>query len=171
MKLEITGRHIEVTPALRTFIEEHLDKLPKVLGNTLGIHVILTVEKKRQICEIIVKSKTGQLATVEETSDMYTSVIRASHKIEKQVLKNKKKKVEVKRRSGAPRRRRAVEEPLPRTLAVIEESISKKPMAIEEALLNLTDSQNGFVVYRDSESRTVSVVYRRRDGNIGLIRA
>ncbi|HEY2934937.1 MAG TPA: ribosome-associated translation inhibitor RaiA [Acidobacteriota bacterium] len=170
MKLEITGRHTEITPALRAFIEEHLEKIPRVLGNTLGVHVILTVEKKRHICEIILKSKTGQLTTLEETSDMYTSITRASHKMEKQVLKTKKKKVEVKRRKATPRRPR-IEEAPPQGPAVIEESISKKPMAIEEALLNLNESRNGFVVYRDSESRTVSVVYRRRDGNIGLIRA
>lgn len=172
MSVEITGRHIEVTPALRTFIQEHLDKIPRLLGNNVSIHVILTVEKKRRLCEIILKSKTAQLATMEETSDMYGSVIRATHKLEKQALKSKKKRVEVKRRRSAPVRRESVAHVAPTVVpSVIEETISKKPMVIEEALMNLNDSGDGFVVYRDADSKSVSVIYRRKDGNIGLIRA
>ncbi len=169
MNVEITGRHIEISPALRAFIQGHLDKIPRLLGDNVSIHVILTVEKKRHLCEIILKSKTAQLATMEETTDMYGSVIRATHKLEKQALRTKKKRVEVKRRGTAPVQRKSVA-PVAVPL-LIEETISKKPMAIEEALMNLNDSNNGFVVYRDADSKSVSVIYRRRDGNIGLIRA
>ncbi|HEY3131667.1 MAG TPA: ribosome-associated translation inhibitor RaiA [Acidobacteriota bacterium] len=172
MNVEITGRHIEITPSLRAFVQEHLDKIPRLLGDNVSMHVILTVEKKRHLCEIILKSKTVQLATMEETTDMYGSIIRAMHKLEKQALKTKKRRVEIKRRKTGPVRRKSI---VPIALAavpsVIEETISKKPMAIEEALLNLNDSGNGFVVYRDAESKSVSVIYRRKDGNIGLIRA
>lgn len=171
MNVEITGRHIEITPALRVFVEKHLDKIPRLLGDDVAIHVILTVEKKRHLCEILLKSKTAQGTILEETSDMYASIIRATHKLEKRALKTKQKRVEVKRRKTAPTRPRSVVFNMASAPSVIEESISKKPMAIEEALLNLSDSGNGFVVYRDAESKSVSVVYRRKDGNIGLIRA
>ncbi|HEV8131427.1 MAG TPA: ribosome-associated translation inhibitor RaiA [Acidobacteriota bacterium] len=174
MNIEITGRHIEITPALHAFVEQHLAKIPRLLGDNVAIHVILTVEKRRHLCEIVLKSKTAQLACMEETNDMYASVVRASHKLEKQANKTKKKRVEVKRRkNAAPARRKSVTVVVVPGLApsVIEESISKKPMAIEEALLNLNDSGNGFVVYRDADSQSISVVYRRKDGNIGLIRA
>lgn len=173
MNVEITGRHIEITPALRTFVEQHLDKIPRLLGDNVAIHVILTVEKKRHLCEIVLKSKSAQLACMEETNDMYASIVWATHKLEKQANKTKKKRVEVRRRkAAAPARRKSAA--LMRSVpgpSVIEESISKKPMAIEEALLNLNDSRSGFVVYRDADSKSVSVVYRRKDGNIGLIRA
>jgi putative sigma-54 modulation protein len=173
MNVEITGRHIEITPALHAFVEQHLDKIPRLLGDNVAIHVILTVEKRRHLCEIVLKSKTAQLACTEETNDMYASVARASHKLEKQANKTKKKRVEVKRRkNAAPARRKSVTVVRPSLApSVIEESISKKPMAIEEALLNLNDSGNEFVVYRDADSKSISVVYRRKDGNIGLIRA
>ncbi|MBI2822651.1 MAG: ribosome-associated translation inhibitor RaiA [Acidobacteria bacterium] len=170
MRVEITGRHIEVTPALRKFVQQHIGKIPKVLGDHVGIHVILAVEKKRNVCDIILTSKTFQLACAEETSDMYTSISKAVSTMERQVLKQKKRRVELKRRKRDSVRRGPAAPPKPAP-AVIEEAVSKKPMVIEEALLNLGRAIEGVVVYRDADSNGVSVLYRRKDGNIGLIRA
>ena len=174
MKLEITGRHIEVTPALRMFIDQHLRKIPRVLGDNVAMHVILSVEKRRHVCEVVLKSKTAQLTCLATTADMYMSVVRATHNLGQRVLKVKKRRVEVKRRRReAPEHAQKVAVAAsPRLVtSVIEERMSAKPMAIEEALLSLGESGDGFVVYRDVESDGVRVVYRRRDGNIGLIRA
>ena len=171
MNMEITGRHVEITPSLRKFVEQHLEKIQRLLGDNLGVHVILAVEKKRHQCEIVLTSKTGQLTCLEETADMYTSVTRAAHKLEKQALKTRSRRTEVKRRRTVSSRRKPAAAPARRAAipSVIEESIQMKPMAIEEALMSLEESAGGFVVYRDVESKRVSVVYRRKDGNIGLI--
>lgn len=171
MKLEITGRHVEITPSIRTFIEEHLKKLPRLLGDNAQVHVVLGVEKRRHRCEIVLKAKTAQAACTATTTDMYLSITRAAHNLGQRVLKLQQRRVDVKRRrkpetSGNDGRR----ERGPAIPDVIEEGVSKKPMAIEEALLNLPDSALGFVVYRDAETRALHVVYRRKDGHIGLIR-
>ena len=172
MKLEITGRHVDITPSIRSFIEEHLKKLPRLLGDHAQVHVILAVQKKRHQCEIVLKAKTAQAACTATTSDMYTSITRATHNLGQRVLKLQQKRVEVKRRSKPVKSVRSVrkERPQPEVPDVIEEGISKKPIGIEEALLNLPDSAHGFVVYRDVETKALQVVYRRKDGHIGLIR-
>jgi putative sigma-54 modulation protein len=172
LKLEITGRNVEVTPAIRSFVQQHLRKLPRMLGDNVGIHVVLGVEKSRHRCEILLKAKTAEAASHATTADMYASIVKACHGLEQRAVKLKQRRVEVKRRSKPPvvkmpARQRADQRAEPE---VIEEVMPKKPMTVDEALLNLVDSAQDFVVYRDVDSRSVSVVYRRKDGNIGLIR-
>ncbi|MBI4456207.1 MAG: ribosome-associated translation inhibitor RaiA [Acidobacteria bacterium] len=129
MNVEITGRHIEVTPALRSFIAQHLERIPRVLGDNIAIHVVLTVEKKRHICEIVLKSKTGQLTCLEQTSDMYASIAKAAHRMQKQIVKTKKRRVEVKRReTGSTRRKVPVAGGQTTVSRLVEETISEEQM-------------------------------------------
>jgi putative sigma-54 modulation protein len=71
MKIDITGRQIEITPALREFTMEKLRKLEKLLDGPLDVHVVLAVEKHRHLAEIQVKSRTAVLSGAEETGDLY----------------------------------------------------------------------------------------------------
>ncbi len=76
MKLEMTGRHVAVTPALKTFTREKLAKLGRWIDDLAEIHVILTVEKHRHIAEIVAHGRHVQLSAREVTADMYTSIVR-----------------------------------------------------------------------------------------------
>src|SRR5215467_1510365 len=92
MQYDFTGRHIEVTPAIVSHTKEHLNKLDKFLNSApTKAHVILTVEKRRHIAEIVVTWRDHQFAGMFACMDMYQSVARASEKIEKQVMKLKEK--------------------------------------------------------------------------------
>src|SRR4029078_6871045 len=92
MKFEYTGRHVEVSPAIRRHVEDHFKKLDHIFGDTtLAPHVIIDVEKNRQIGEIIVPWREHTLTAKDTNADMYMALTRAMTKIEKQAVKLKKK--------------------------------------------------------------------------------
>ena len=173
MKVEYTGRQIEVSPAIQEFTEEHLKKIRKILGEMIEVHVILTVEKYRHSAEINLKSRTFKINGIEETHDMYTSINAVLEKIERQALKHKGKKIDKKRKSTTTAQAAARAEAAPANSelpqVIRSSSFAAKPMTVEEAVLEVDTSNSEFIVFRNAESERVSVVYRRRDGNFGLI--
>lgn len=179
MNVEITGRHVLITPAIRTYLLKRLRKFVKIFGDDISFHVIIDVEKERQTAEILLKSKLLDLTGRGESDDMYNSILRAIEKIERQALKHKSKLIEGKRQRAKAKStalKMGVGEPTARTLArrtngIEEEEAHKKPMAVEEAVLELNHSEYPFVVFRNADSGAVNVLYRRKDGSIGLIRA
>ncbi|HEV8376780.1 MAG TPA: ribosome-associated translation inhibitor RaiA [Candidatus Polarisedimenticolia bacterium] len=173
MKIHFTGRQIDVTPALRTAAEERLSKLEKFLDSVVEAHVILAVEKHRHHAEVVVHGRHVTLSAAAETGDMYSTLARVADRLERQAKKHREKiKVEKKRQGSrsssrrvAPSSERGAENP--RVVRV--NSTPLKPMSVEEAILHLTETESEFVVFRNAPSRRVSVLYRRKDGNYGLI--
>ena len=91
MQLEITGRHIDVTPALREFAEEKLGKLERLLDPPVEVHVVLEIEKHRHKADVKVSSKNGVFSGAQETGDLYASIAEVADKLERQILKSKEK--------------------------------------------------------------------------------
>lgn len=186
MKLDITGRHIEITPAIRDFTKDKLVKLEKWIDDMMEAHVVLAVEKHRHMAEVVIKGRHHTYTGTEETGDMYVSIGNVVEKIEKQARKLKEKAVT--RRKQARSTKEAVQM-LPkagtagngnRTAALEEAHASAprvirsndyrmKPMSLEDAILAFRDSDREFLVFRESRSQRISVMYRRKDGNLGLI--
>ncbi len=177
MNVEITGRHLVVTPALRTYVLRRMRKFSKILGDDLSCHVIIDVEKTRHTAEILLRSKILTVTGKGETPDMYASILRAVEKLEKQALKHKGKIIETKRQrpsAGTVSERMegaatAARRPRRANNGIEEEHARKKPMAVEEAVLELGQSKYPFVVFRNSDSGDVNVLYRKKDGSLGLI--
>ncbi len=178
MNVEITGRHIVITPAIRAYILKRLRKFSRIFGDGISFHVIIDVEKERQTAEILLKSKLLNLTGKGQTDDMYSSIVRAIEKLERQALKHKSKIIEGKRQ-------RAKTKPLPgskkkekaagrvsgkRSGGIKEEEAQGKPMTVDEAMIELGHSDYPFVVFRNSESGTINVLYRREDGGLSLVR-
>ena len=179
MNVEITGRHVVLTPAIHAYIFKRLRRFSKLLGEQLSFHVILGVEKDRHTAEILLKSKRLDLTGTGETTDMYTSITRAVVKLEKRALKHKSKIIETKRhiaKAKSVAEKSGVGAPASsavrgRRNGIQEEEGRKKPMALEEAVLELGQSDYPFVVFRNADSGAVNVLYRRKDGSLGLIQA
>src|SRR6266576_4861046 len=92
MRFEYTGRHVEVSPGIRKHVEDHFKKLEHIFnGTTARTHVIIEVEKNRQIGEVLVHWRDHTLTAKDTNADMYMALTRAIAKIEKQALKLKKK--------------------------------------------------------------------------------
>jgi putative sigma-54 modulation protein len=176
MKFEYTGRHVEVSPAIRRHVEDHFKKLDHIFNgdSTLSTHVIIDVEKNRQIGEIVVYWRDHTLTAKDINNDMYMALTRAMAKIEKQAVKLKKKIIH--RKQGAKSAARVAPEPdgsieaTPRPARIIPaRRYAVKPMTAEEASLRLSAEQDQFLVFRDADTQRLGVIYKRKDGNYGLI--
>src|SRR3989442_14367445 len=103
MTFEYTGRHVEVTPAIRSHVEEHFKKLNNIFnGTNARVHVILEVEKNRQTGEVVVHWRDHTLTATDTNADMYMALSRAVAKIEKKALKLKKKIIDRKHGGRRP---------------------------------------------------------------------
>jgi putative sigma-54 modulation protein len=153
MSVDITGRHIEVTEPLRKFATDRLERLRGIIDEILEVHFILTVEKhQRHIAEVNIKTRREFYHGEEVSTDMYTSIAAVLDKVEKQILKDKERKVTRKRRSNG----------VITTTSVVE---------VEEVLGQrlIGDSDHEFLVFRNADTERLNVVYKRKDGNIGWI--
>lgn len=175
MKFEYTGRHVEVSPGIRKHVEDHFNKLDHIFNGTeASTHVIIAVEKNRHIGELVVHWRDHTLTAKAVNDDMYMALTRTMEKVEKQALKLKKKIIDRKqnaRRTGAVAP--SPEEPVeasPRPPRIIPaRRYSVKPMTAEEAALQLSSDSDHFVVFRDADTQNLAVLYKRKDGNFGLI--
>lgn len=174
MKFEYTGRHIEVTPAMRTHVEEHFGRLKHLFdGNHSKAHVIIEVERGRHRSEIIVNWRREVLTATTTLDDMYQSLSKSIEKIEKQArrLKNKitDKSHKAKRVSEITVDSQEVQPAPNRPRIINTRRYAIKPMSAEEAVLVLDDQENQFLVFRNAENEKISIIYKRKDGNYGLI--
>jgi len=176
MNLEFTGRHIDVTPALRTHVEDHFARIENVFdGREVKAHVIIEVERGIHRSEIIINWRNETLTAVSSNSDMYQSLAQSVSKIEKQARKLKDKVI-----GKSHRATKAaivaippdpIDELLPVTGTIIEvNGLDAKPMSPDEAVMELETSDNQFLVFRNSEGGKAAVVFKRNDGNYGLVR-
>ena len=174
MRFEYTGRHIEVTPALRSHVEDHFGRLDHLFnGNSAKAHVIIGVERGRHRSEIIVNWRRDVLTATTTNSDMYQSLSQSITKIEKQALRLKNKKVDRKQKASkvgevATRGTELPPEPASRRI-INARRYAVKPMVAEEAAMVLDQEENQFLVFRNSENQRVAVIYKRKDGNYGLV--
>lgn len=175
MRFEYTGRHVDVSPGIRKHVQNHFKKLDHIFNGTeASTHVIIAVEKNRHIGELVVYWRDHTLTAKEVNADMYMALTRAMEKVEKQAIKLKKKIID--RKQGARRTSAVAPNPdgqleatprPPRIIAARRYSI--KPMTAEEAALRLSSDPDQFVVFRDADTQRVGVLYKRKDGNFGLI--
>jgi putative sigma-54 modulation protein len=175
MRFEYTGRHVEVSPAIRSHVEDHFKKLAHIFNDvTASTHVIIDVEKNRHIGELIVHWRDHTLTAKDINADMYMALTRAIGKIETQALRLKKKLID--RKQGARPLASVAPPPdgdleaTPRPARIIAaRRYLVKPMTAEEAALRLSSEQDQFVVFRDADTDRLAVLYKRADGNFGLI--
>jgi putative sigma-54 modulation protein len=175
MNIEFVGRHYDLDHRIREFTQDKLKKVIKFLEEPIDVRVTLELEKHRHIADLHISHRHGVLQATDETSDMYDAVNLTMDKVGKQARRSKRKSVDKRRRAGNGNRwpleilERAslATGASPRIIKTTHLSI--KPMTIEEAALRLDHSKNDFVVFRDSSTDRVSVLYKRKDSNYGLI--
>jgi putative sigma-54 modulation protein len=180
MRLDITGRHVEITPALRQLIEQRLARVLRLLNDSaMSATVILTLEKYRHRTEIILHARGDKtMRGLGEGNGWTLSIRQAVEKVEQQAKKVKGKWSErkrsdtrrrvprVKRTDGAAARAEAADM-APRVIRATRYPV--KPMSVEDAALRVEGGPETFVVFRNADSDAVSILYRRKDGHLGLI--
>ncbi len=175
MRIEFTGRRSEVGPELRALAERKLRKLEKVLHGISDVHVVLGSDRHRQKAEVSVRSRHLTLTAADESTDAGACLATVIEKLTRQAQRQMGKRIQRKRR--APARATALWNGVLRPAAdraagprvIRSRRFVAKPMTVDEAVLEVGGSDDGLVVFRNASTERVNVLYRRRDGNLGLI--
>ena len=180
MTVEITGRNYEVNDRIRTFIAGKLEKVTKYFNDIIEIRSVLQVEKHRHICEIMIIGKDYDLKSIQEAETMEEAINSTVDHLKRQAQKSRKRitdhKVKAKEKKLTNEWQVSVLEPSllrqedktsPRIIST--SNLPIRPMSIEQAALMLDDSKNEFIVFRDLDTEKVTVIYKRRDNNFGMI--
>lgn len=169
MKVQVRGRNMEVTGALKDYVEKRLGKLDKYLDNLGDAQVTLTVEKDSHRIEVTIPINGMILRGEETTGDMYASTDMVVEKLEKQIERYKGRLIRRAGKGNSESRQavQAEEDFGPRVVRTKRFAI--KPMNIDEAVLQMNLLGHSFFVFSNAETEQVNVVYKRKDGNYGLI--
>lgn len=172
MKTIISGKNIEITEGLRERVTKKIGKLDKFFDNETEAHVTLSVQRARQIVEVTISFNGIVLRAEEANEDMYISIDKAIDLIERQIRKN---------RTRLERRLHDNDFRIDNfkfTEDIAEEKEFKvvrskrfaiKPMDVEEAILQMNLLGHEFFMFHNSDTKQANVVYKRKDGNYGLI--
>jgi putative sigma-54 modulation protein len=182
MRLALTGRHVEITPALQRLAERKVGKLDRLLNDGIvSAQVVLTLQKHRHLVDIRAHARGDHvLHGLGDTGAWETSFSDAMEKIGQQLQKVKGKWQERKRRAAPVKTVAAASAPPPPEAPTEEEEerplrimraprYPVKPMTIEEAALEVEAGADAFLVFRNASTDSINVLYRRKDGNLGLI--
>lgn len=168
MQVMVTFRHVEPSKGLHEYAEEKVQRVHKYLRRPIEAHVILSVLKHRHVAEVQVTANRLNINATEETDDLYSAIDLAMSKIERQIKKHVAKHKRHKGNNAAAANPLASE--TARRGAVIRtQRVAVKPMSVDEAVMQLKLLKNDFLLFKNADSETLSVVYRRKDGNYGLI--
>lgn len=173
MEIIIHGDKLKVTDAMKEYIEEKLEKLNKYLENSENVRasVIVKVKNHEQRVEITIPLKAFILRSEESKDDFYAAVDKTIDKLERQIRKNKTRIMskQVKTNKDFSMSAFADEEDLDDKKILKRKKVEVKPMNEEEAILQMELLDHQFYMYKDSETNQVAVVYKRTDGNYGVI--
>lgn len=171
MKVTVIAKNIELTSALKEIVEKKIRKLEKYFEGEINAKATLSVQKNRHTIEVTIPFNGVILRGEESTDDMYKSIDLVEDKLERQI---RKQKTRLSRRNGGSVRFAEVKDS---DINIAEDDgalvkvkkFGVKPMNSEEAILQMDLLGHNFFVYQDAESSKVNVVYKRKDGNYGLL--
>ncbi len=169
MKLTLTGRHMQLTDDLKLLFEKKLSKLDKYFRDDASANIVLSRKHGNECLELTITS-SGTLFRAEEDADTFqTALDSAMDSIERQIRKNKTRLAK-RLREGTEIRSAAGDEPEEEGTIIRTKVFPMKPMTAEEAILQMNLLEHDFYVFRNVDaSGDLQVLYRRSDGNYGLI--
>lgn len=168
MNIIVNGRHLEVTPALKNYAEEKIKKFDRYLSNITEAVVTLSVEKYRHKVEVLLKANGTLIQAEGVTGEIYSSIDEVVDKLEKQVKKYKEKLVS--HRKGEGKTTTLMSTPEPEAGRIIKlKRFDMKPMSPDEAAMQMELLDKDFFIFANDVSGAMNVIYRRKDGNYGLI--
>ncbi len=173
MQTSVTFKNLDSSEHLKNYVSDKLDRFDRLLDNPAGANVVLRVEKFRHIAEININGDRMTINGKEETEDMYSAIDMVLDKLEKQIKKGKEKtrerraKAKAKAQSGSGVAAAELEDDQPRQVKI--KNIEYKPMDVDEAVLQMGLTSDSFLVFTNARTDQINVLYRRNDGDLGLI--
>ncbi len=177
MQIAVTFRHMESSDAIRNYVEDKLSRVKKYIDEPIDAQVVLSVQKKiHHRAEVTMVAKGLTMKSTESKEDMYAAIDLMVDKIERQLKRYKDKLKRHKGDSGIQRRLEkivlsaaSVDEGSDSPEIIRSHSFSAKPMSVEEAVMQMDLLGKEFLAFTDDNTEEMHVVYRRKDGNYGLI--
>jgi putative sigma-54 modulation protein len=174
MKINVVSKHLPVTDGMRSYVEKKMPRIKKYFENdAFDVIVTFSVQKNMQTAEVLVKVKGMFLKGIESSEDMYASLDLAMDKIEKQIVRYKDRFKDKKHIDESTSFKMnvyeaaSVEAQAPKI--IVSKDIEAKPMAVEEAAMQMDLMNKSFFVFRSAISGDINIVYKRDDVDIGLI--
>jgi len=173
MEITVTFRHLEPNESLKQYVHDKVSRIEKYLTKVTEVSVILALEKRSNIAEVIVNVNRAQITAKETNEDnMYTAIDLVMDKIERQTKKYKDKLTSHKDQHRRARHNIFSPEDftgMKENTLIKSESLALKSMSADEAVHELGASADDFYVFINTETDKVNVLYRRRSGDFGLI--
>ena len=172
MKIEFTGRNIHVSDKHKQIATDRLDKLSPLVDASAEAHVTLTVEKRRHTAEVVLTGKRESLSSHVETDDIQVSLGLVLDKIERQAKKHRSKLIDSRRRprGSVTVPDEAMPVPVEQPTTVVEaQTYSPSVMSVEDAVLKLDEAEDPCVLFLDTVSGKLNVIFRRTDEHFTLL--
>jgi putative sigma-54 modulation protein len=170
MNIVVTARHLELTPALKSYAEDKVAKFDKFLGNITEAKVILTLEKNVHKAEVLLNANGMMILAESRTGEIYSAIDEVVEKLEKKVAKFKGKLTSHRKGESKQAAVAASEAPVDEGGRIIKHKrFDIKPMTPEEASLQMELMEKNFFIFTNAISGGINVIYKRQDGNYGLI--
>ena len=173
MKINIRGEKIEITKAMREYAEDKLSKLNKYIDNydDVTTNIVVKLRDNKQKVETTILLKSIILRTEEVQEDFYSAIDTSLTKLERQIRKNKTKLQAKTRINKELLFNYEHDEEEPKETIVKRKKVEVKPMDEEEAMLQMELLGHQFYLYKDADTNNEAVIYKRKDGNYGIIEA
>lgn len=172
MKYKIRGEKVDITGSIRNYIEEKIDKLNKYFSqdDDLNVSVVIKVRGKEQKIEITIPTVHFTLRSEESHSDLYAAIDLTVDKLERQIRKNKTKINSKIKKNLIQNFELDLEDKFEEDEKIIKrKKVEMKPMDEEEAMLQMDMLGHAFFVFKNTDTDTVCVMYKRKDGNYGIL--
>jgi putative sigma-54 modulation protein len=175
MNVHITARHTDLSPEAEAYCRRRLAALTKVFAGVTDVDVIVGHARNRFTAEIHVRAKGTGIVVAEESHDLMNSLNLAFDDLDRKIKKEREKFRDKKRRGGRVRKEiglpeAAATEPVPQERRIVRAPAGPaKPMTLEEAALEIDLKKRDILVFRQPGTEKWTVLFRRKDGNLGLV--
>ena len=172
MKFNIRGQKITVTKAIKSYVEEKIGKLDKYFSNPddLTANILVKVRGNDQIVEVTIPTEIVVLRAEEANDDLYASIDLVLSKLERQIRKNKTKMLSKSHKGNFDAFNLDFDVIKEKNNKIVKrKTLDTKPMSEEEAILQMELVDHPFFIFRNSKNDNIDVVYKRKDGNYGII--
>ena len=181
--INITGRHIQLTDAMKEHALERISRIEKFLDNVIDIHIVMTNQKNDHIVDIILKFSSMKIASKAVCHDMYTAIDEAVRKIEVQIRKYKSKiqdhhtrrhlheemRVKILQLNATASDQPEIHEAESEHSIIAQKTLPLKKLTHHEAVMKMELSQDNFLIFMDQNDSKLKVIYRREDNQYGII--
>jgi ribosome hibernation promoting factor len=169
MKVRITARHCDPDAELRRHVEEKVSRLGRYFDRVDEAHVVLEADGHRWVAEVTVHASRTIVSSKQSSEDLRSAFDLAVDKVERQIRRHKDRVRNTKHADPTATASLRLGATEIGQIGIVPEDLASRPMTVEEALAELEESQARFLVFWNSETKDVSVIYSRDDGDFGLV--